>query len=142
MYDQFSTDEGLENNGIVVDYGDFRVGVARTGGSNKKWQKLLNSMTRPYKRAIATETMNDDLAEDIYRSAFAQSIVKSWEVKNANGKWVSGIEAPTGGKLLTFNVENVSKTLKALPDLYADLREQSGTMALYRSALMEQAAKN
>ena len=37
MFDQFETDPVLESEGIWIDYGAFRVKIARAGGANKKY---------------------------------------------------------------------------------------------------------
>ncbi len=41
MYEQLETDKALETKGVEIDYGTFRVTLARAGGANKKYEKLF-----------------------------------------------------------------------------------------------------
>lgn len=141
MYKQFQTDKQAEQEGIVIDYGDFRVTVARAGGSNRKYKKLLNTMAKPYQRLLDTDAMDDVKADKIVMEVFAKTVVKKWETL-VDGKWKSGIENPDGKALLPVNVENLVKTFTALPDLFDDLRDQASKSGLFRAALKEAAAKN
>lgn len=136
MYNQFKTDPELEKKGIILDYGEFRVTIARAGGSNKKYARVLDAKTKPYRRAIQTETMQEERAKELFREAFAEAVVLNWETK-VDGKWKSGIENPDGGELLKFGKDTVIQTLTNLPDLFADIQEQANKAALYRVANME-----
>jgi hypothetical protein len=141
MYKNFQNDPDAERNGIIQDYGDFRVTLARSGGANKSWEKTLERRTKKYERALATGTMDDDVAEQIMMETFADTVVLDWEVKDEDGNWQRGIEGPDG-EVLPFNKENLLLTFKNLPDLYNDLRIQASNSSLYRLKLREEAAKN
>jgi len=140
LYKQFKTDENIERTGIIVDFGDFRVTVARAGGGNKRFAKLLEAKTKPFRRAIQTETMDPDRALDILRQVYAEAVILKWETK-VDGKFKSGIEAEDG-KLLPSTVANIDLTLKNLPDLFADLQEQAGKAALFRESIREDSSGN
>ena len=142
MYDQFKTDGEQEKEGIWLDYGDFQVRIARAGGANKKFQKTIESMARPYRRAIATESLPRERSDEIMMAAYAASVVRDWKVKTKADAWVQGIENPKGGKPLPFTVENVLATFKILPELYADVQEQASSWALFKAALRESASGN
>ena len=140
MYEMFATDKDLERNGVRLDYGSFRVTVARAGGANKRYAKVLDKMTKPYRRAMETETMDPDVALDILQEVAALTLVTNWEVKVGEGddaKWQKGIHNPEGGKPLPVKPENIIAAFKALPDLYQDVSIQAGKMALYRKAVLE-----
>lgn len=143
MYEQFKTDAGLESQGIWVDYGDFRVRLARSGGGNKKFEKTMAALTAPYKRAIATETLSEEISQKILMQGFVEAVVLDWQVKDeeAESGWKQGIEAEDGS-IMPFTQENVEKTFKALPDLYADLRAQAGKSTLFLKSLREANAGN
>ena len=141
MYSQFKTNEDLEQSGIVIDYGDFRVTIARAGGANKRFAKLLEARTKPFRRALQTETMDPDKALEILRRVFSEMVVLNWETK-IDGKFKVGIEAPEGDKLLSFNANNIEQTLTNLPELFADLQEQSTKVALFRETIREESAGN
>ena len=140
MYETFRTDGDAEQNGIYIDYGSFRVKVARAGGTNKAYQRELERLSRPHRRAIATEMFENEQALALLRAAYARTVIKAWEVKTDDG-WQSGIESRTG-EVLPFNEANVLATFGELPDLFTDLMEQAGKAALFRASLREQAAGN
>lgn len=151
IYKQFKTDETLERNGIVIDYGEARVTMARAGGANKRFAKVLEAMSKPYRRAMQAETMDNDKAIDILRQVYAKTIILLWETKvlvkgGKDGKdeyeWKRGIESPDGGDLLPFNEENVILTLRALPEIFLDLQEQANKLALFRETILQDEAGN
>lgn len=145
MYKNFQTDANLEKNGITIDYGDFRVLIARAGGANKKFAKVLDAKTKPYRRAIQTESIETDRIMEILKEAYAECIVLNWETKvvDKDGKeeWKKGIE-DQDGKILDFTKENVVTTFKNLHDLFLDIREQSEKSSLFRQVVRETEAGN
>lgn len=146
MYENFRTDTDSEKNGIVIDYGDFRVTIARAGGANKKYQRTLELLTRPYQRAINTGSLDEDIAREILYKTYARTIIRDWEVpdgtdENGTLKWKQGIEGPNGD-LLPVNEDNVVLTFKQLPDLFNDLQSQAQSAALFKASLREEALGN
>jgi hypothetical protein len=142
MYAQFQTDGSLEQSGVWLDYGEFKVKISRAGGANKKFVKLLEQRTKPFRRAMQTETMNNDKAMEILRGVYAATIVMAWETK-VDGEFAPGIEPPEEGeKLLPFNIENVAEVFNTLPDLFADIQEQSNKVAIFREELLESDSGN
>lgn len=142
-YDAFKVDVDLETKGVVLDYGTFRVIVARAGGNNKKYDKVLENRSRPYNRAIQTDTMDNTKAEDILKQAYAECVILDWQVL-VKKKWVSGIEDPTTGKTVDFNTANVLSVLRdpLLKDLWLDIRTQARNAALFRASIDEARAGN
>lgn len=140
MYEQFQTDTTLETQGIVLDYGSFRVTIARAGGNNKRFSKVLEAKTKPFKRAIQTETLDNEKGLDVLREVYAEAIILNWETK-IKDKFEVGIESPEG-ELLPVTKENVLATFRNLPDLFADIQEQASKVALFRQAQREDEAKN
>lgn len=148
MYENFKTDEDLERKGVEVDYGDFRVTLARAGGANAKYQKVMEALSKPYRRAIQTETLSNEVALDLVRTAYARAIVLRWETvvgrENGERQWEIGIEAPpeSGEKLLPFTTENVITTFERLPEIFNSIQRDAGNWALYRQAVLEEDAGN
>lgn len=142
MYNTFKTDPELEKKGVWTDYGSFRVLLSRAGGANKKFQKLLERLTRPHQKAIQTGAFDNDRATALMREVYATTVVLGWEVK-VEGEWVKGIEpSDPGSDLLPMTKENLLATFEELPDLFQDLTEQAGNAMLYRTFLLEESAKN
>jgi hypothetical protein len=160
MYKQFQTDANLEKAGVDLDYGDFIVTIARAGGANKRFEKVLEAKTKSVKRAIQTDTLDNERGKAILRDVYAEAVVLKWAVKvkaDAKGKpleplqvaqegdehtvFVEGIEGPNGD-VMAASTENIAATFKALPDLFADIQEQAQKVALFRQAVQEAEAKN
>lgn len=149
MYGIFEMDDNLEKKGVVVDYGSFRITLARAGGANTKFKQVLKARTRPMERAMKTDTLDDDVAMATLHMVYAESAVLLWENKSDLvdgewvGEWVTGIEPAKGiTELLPFTKENVIATFKALPELFLDVQEASGKIALFRKNLLEEELKN
>jgi len=141
MYKQFLTDRELEKKGIVLDYGQFRVTVARAGSANHKFVRTHEILTKPVRRLIEQEILPVEKEREISRQLYAKAVVLNWEVKDDKEKWKQGIEAPDGS-ILPYTEENVINTFAALPDLFADIQIQSNKMRLFRAADKEADAKN
>jgi len=147
-YGSFRSDTAAEQEGVELDYGPFRVTIARAGGANKSYERLLEALTKPYRRAIQLETLDQKISEKIMKEALARAVVLNWEVRvDADGNpdpsgedWKPGVEDPDTGELLPFSWENVLKVLqhKELQNLYNDLRIQSGKEALFLQTRREE----
>ena len=140
MYQQFQADEGLERDGVYLNYGDFRVRVRRAGGSNRKYPTGLEAMMRPPRRQLQAGTLGDEVADDIMRRSYAKWVVAGWEVKQGDS-WISGIEGPNGD-VLPVNEENLVQAFAALPDLFRDIVEQAGQLAIFRAEVREEDSGN
>lgn len=142
MYSLFKTDTSLEQSGIYLDYGTFRVKIARAGGANKRYAKLLETKTRPYRRAIETETLDNNRGQALLQEVFAEAVILNWEVKDeAKDTWKTGIEGPNGD-ILPYTTENVLAAFRLLPDLFLDIQSQASKVALFREDAQEAASGN
>jgi len=121
----FKTSTKLEQEGIWLDYGDFRIKISRASSSNKRYRKRLEDKMKPHRRAIANETMNNDLAERLTREVWAEGIVLGWDSPLGDNVM------PYKGAPFPFSVDSCKELFEALPDLYLDVREQSQRMALF-----------
>jgi hypothetical protein len=147
-YGAFRSDLSAEQEGLELDYGPFRVTIARAGGSNKSYERILEALTKPYRRAIQLETLDSKISEKIMKEAMARAVVLNWEVLvDADGNpdpegttYKQGIEHPDTGDLLPFTWENVMEVLqhKEIQNLYHDLRVQSGKEALFLQTRREE----
>lgn len=130
-YKMFKTDEVLETKGIVQDFGDFKITIARAGGANKKFAKASEEKFRPHRRALEAGLMSEELTTKILAEVFADSVILGWEnVTDENGQ------------PMEFTRENVIKLLTDLPELFTDIRAQATKLALYRRDDTEAAVKN
>lgn len=146
IYGAFKTNEKVETEGVLLDYGKFRVRIARAGGSNKRFQKVLEAKTRPYQRAIKTETMDNEVSSRILREVYIETVILSWETKVPTGEgkseeWTKQVALPDG-ELVPATKENISRVLEALPDILLDIQDMSTKMALFREEVVEANGKN
>jgi len=147
LYSQFQTDKHIEKDGVVLEYGKTADGrvisirIARAGGANTRYTKLLEAATKPYRRQLQNDTMDSDVAESITQKVFAQSVVLGWEnvefpILDENGE-------PTGKfEDVKFTVDNCVKLFKDLPDLWMDIQNQATRAALFRQDILEADSKN
>lgn len=137
LYSQFETDRAVEKDGIVLEYGmnskkkPIEIRIARAGGANEHYSKLLEARTKPYRRQIQNETLDNAVAEKITKEVYAQAIVLGW----------TGVEDRDGNDM-EFNQKNCIKLFDDLPDLWSDIQSQSVRASLFRAEVREADAKN
>ncbi len=130
-YDLFKTDTKMEQDGIVLDYGEFSITIARAGKSNAKFRGLLSTTLKKHRRKIDQDTLSDDLSDKIMIEIYADSIILGWA--NFTGP---------DGKAMVFDRENVIKAMTDLPDLFADISEQANQASNFRAEQLADAEKN
>lgn len=132
LYQAFETNKDLENSGIELDYGKnskgapIRIKIARAGGANKRFAKVLDRLLRPYKRQLANDQLSDDVAKDVMIQAYADSVVLGWE----------GVEDREGNPM-EFSRDNVVRLFNDLPELFLDVQQQSQKAALFLVDILE-----
>ena len=132
IYDLFGTNQQAEQDGIVHDFGAYgKIRIARMGGSNKNFSRALEERTRPYRRAFENGALDPEIAETILRRVVAETVVLGWE----------GI-TDRDGKEIEYSADACEQLFTALPDLYADVRQQAQAFANYRKGGVETDAKN
>lgn len=148
MYEQFETDRDLETKGVIVNYSDnFRVTLARAGGSNRKYAKLLEQKSRPLRRAIETDTLDNETALNLLKEVYSEAVVLNWEVNEnrhdltKEPKWVPGVE-DREGKVQPFNSKEVMRVFRELPDMFTEIQQQASRASLFRTTAREEDAKN
>lgn len=147
MYDHFETNTNLEQEGVWIDYGDFRVRASHAGNTNKKYVKYAEAKMKPIRRAVTSGSMDEERSRFILFEIYAEVIVKAWEIKDGEDKatgeikWKSGINKKGGG-ILEFNKTNVIATFKKLPKLFFDIQEVATSMDTYRKEDMKEDSKN
>lgn len=141
LYDQFQTDENMEREGVLLDYGDFKIRIAYAGGANKKYLNYAEVKLKPLSRGIKAGTISNERANAVMLDIFARTVVLDWFTRKEKENFVQGIEGPDGD-ILPFNEDNVKMTLTALPKLFADIQDQANQMSNFRQEVLEDEAKN
>lgn len=137
IYDMWGTEAVLETGGVWIDYGrgGGRFLIARAGGANTKFAKVLEAKMRPHRRLLEskgkTKGIDNETANKILTEAFVEACLLEWED-------VTGMD----GKLLEFNKPNAIKLFTDLPDLFSDLREQASSLSTFQQEDMEDDAGN
>ena len=138
-YKLFKTDPANELKGTRVDYGDEAYFVvARAGGANKKYLDAMGARLKPFRRQIATETMDEKVADRIVMEVFVDTVLLGWGSKeHGDGRIGDAEDQP-----LEFTRDNALKVLTDLPELFQALRAESERLANFNSAVKEEDAKN
>lgn len=154
LFAAYGTDVNLEKTGVVfTPDSSTAITLARAGGSNVKFQAVLDAKIKPHRRAIEAGTLDPKLDRRMMAEVYADTVVKNWETL-VGDKLVQGIEADpnaTAGTyshdidksgLVPFNRQNVVATLLALPDLFGDLQRESQRVGNFLTEQREEDAKN
>lgn len=131
IYDAFKTDPDAEQNGIDLDFGDFKVTIARSGGANKKYETLARKKLDRYKRAIAFDALPEETARRVLIECYAEAVVLGWDgVLDENGQPIE------------FTVANCVKLFTELPEFFSQVREESERVSNFLIAKRKAAAGN
>lgn len=128
IFDMFETDTLMETGGIWIDYGvnGGKFLVARSGGANTKFAKVLEFKMRPHRRQMDSGKLDNEVANRILMESFVEAALLDWD----------GVQT-SAGETLTFSKDNAIQLFTDLPELFADLRDQSAKMANYQAAEVE-----
>lgn len=132
IYDKFGTDKGLEQTGVVLDYGDgMEVRIARAGGANIKFEKAVQAKMRKFGLQAKHDLLDADQMREVMREVLAETVVLGW----------TGFTDREGNDL-PFSREACIQVFKDLPDLFEDVLEQSRKAALFKTTVLEAEAGN
>ena len=141
-YDRFKTEKKFETEGVCFEEPTFRYWLARTGGANKKFQKLFEKLSRPHRRQIQTETLPDAIGQRILWQCYARAVVKRWEVL-VDGEWVEGFETVDGNFIPgPVQEEKLVELFEQVPEFFAGIMADSTNMQYYLVEQAETEAKN
>lgn len=148
------TDKDAEKNGVQFVYDeDTRLTIARAGGSNSDFFRVLNRLRKPYRRAIDAGVITEHKARALMQAVYIEAVIKKWETRRSiDGKlvWLVGIDGSWGADsslmdehgILKPTVENMQATFDCVPDLWEDLEIEARKMATFRREELETEAKN
>lgn len=132
IFDVWGTDAIMETGGVWIDYGaSGKFLIARSGGANTKFAKVLEAKMRPYRRQMDQGKLDNEIANKVLMESFVEACLLDW----ANLTYQDG-------KALKFSKPNAIKLFTDLPDLFGDLRDQSSKMATFQQEEIEDDAGN
>ncbi len=161
LYENHATDKKFEKTGVWVDYGGFRVKIAKAGGANRKYTAMVERETKPLRRAMQAGTLSEDRAKPIMIKVFIKTIILGWQtfvdsedltedqIAGASeettvedgGLWVSGIEQQDKS-IEPFNDENLEKVLTDLPAVFNMIKEDALADDIFKQTMRQEEAKN
>lgn len=133
LYSMYETDKNKETNGVWYTHDSgARFLIARAGGTNVKYLKAAEKVTRPYrgkfermKTGIVDMDMVDEVRDTMVK-LYASTIVLDWE----------GITDRDGNEMgCTF--ENVVKLFSDLPEVFDDIQTAAFSVENFLLAEME-----
>jgi hypothetical protein len=142
-YKLFNVNQQAEQAGVLMNYGDFRLRIARAGGSNAKFRRLLTAKLKPYRHQLDNDTMDDNVSEQLLKEAYAEVVILGWEsrvVKDGVETWEPWLDTPHGK--LKYSADNCIKVLNDLPELFRDIQSMASKVATFRADEEEEAVKN
>lgn len=143
IYDLYKTDSRKEKEGVPLLFADeeLRITLARAGGGNTKYDRIIAANAKPYKRAIQSDLLSTDKANEILARTFAESVIVKWETR-VDGEYREGVELEDIPGLQPANIVNMTKVFIALPDLFEEIKSEATKMVNFREAVREEDAKN
>lgn len=125
----FRTSKEAENEGIWRDIGGgARIKIGRVGSD--RYKEAFARFSKPYKTAIRTGTLADDVAEDLLIDAMVDAVLLDWEGLVIDGEELSYSKV---------NAKNVLYEFKDFRDLVTSMASELET---FRVQETEEAVKN
>lgn len=131
----FETDKKVEREGVIVEYAPgVEIKIARAGGANKKFAKIMQRLARPFRRAIQTDSIGEEALTAMFVTAYASTIILSW--KGITKDLITHDDADSDIEL-EFTLENIEAVLHAQPNLFADIQKTSDNIAIFRAEILD-----
>lgn len=141
----FKTNANLERKGVAIempapnDDGSLPVFyLARAGRLNPDYQKVMERVMRPHRRAANLGVLPQAKQDELTREVFAEAGVLGWKFVPRSD--VTGNKDDTG--YAEYSKENAIALFVNLPDLYQALIEMSVERTTFQDADKEEDAKN
>lgn len=130
----YETDKDLESEeGVEVDLTDtISIRILRAGGTNRKYSRTFQRLTKPYTRQMEAGTLDDETSRRIHAEIYADSIIVGW----------TGMKDGDTHEPLEFNKANVMSVLLSYPDIFLLLKEKAESLDTFRRDEIEMAAED
>lgn len=148
-FEIFEIDSERENTiGIWAEYPvkgqpnrGFRIRIVHSGDTNIAYRDALRARLKPLNYRIQQDMLSDEEFEGIVQKVFADKIIKEWQSKDENGKFVDGIYGENFN-ILPVTKENVISTFEKAPRLFKDLKKQADNFATFKIEEVKADSKN
>ena len=136
----YETMLSLEEKGVIFEpVPGVEIIVARAGGANKKFSRVMTRLSKPHRRAIQAEMLDETIGTDLLIQVYVEAVIKSW--KGFTKDILTKVEGDAEIEL-EFSKENVVAVMKAIPDLFTDIVKLSQNIAMYQAEMLENDSKN
>jgi len=118
---KFGTSRELEQDGVELHLGaDAYITLARSGGSNVRFEKATARAYQQHRRAFESSTMDTKKSVELMQEIYAETVILGWR----------GIELD--GEPLPYSRENAAKLMRELPDLWSIVQDESKKLANFQ----------
>lgn len=123
LHSIFKTDESLEKEGVVVDYGTAKFKISRMGGANSAKIKAAHTKhVKPFTGALRSGGLSEAKLREVDIKTFIDTCLISWEgVKDEQEKDIP------------FSFENAVVLFTELPELFVDLGSRASSADTFKS---------
>lgn len=148
IYQKYITDPTKEQGGIVKDFGDFVITVARAGGSNSAYGKVMAELFAPYEQVMALDQMQDEIVSEIWHKVLCRTVIKYWSFKEPSPEnpkqqtLVAGLGRDEGGNIVEATEENICELFKQAKELFVEIRVFAEQRENYSLLNRQAATKN
>ena len=148
IYNKYIIDPDKEQAGIVKDFGDFVITVARAGGSNESYGRVMAELFAPYEQVMALNEMSDEVAAEIWHKVLCRTVIKHWAFKRDDptepGKklLVQGLGMDEYGNVVAATEDNICELFKVAKELFVEIRTFAERRENFSLANKAAAAKN
>ena len=134
----YQTDLDLETDGIEYEPVEgVIIKIARAGGANKKYERVMESLTQPHRRKIQRDDLDPEVAMSIAQKAFARAVVLDW-----SGVTYDDLGDDRGEVTAPYSPTNCELLFKQLPDIFTEIREIANNAVMFRRKELEEDAGN
>lgn len=128
---RYGTDKDLEENGVVVDFGD-GISVTVRRATCKKAKALREKLEKPHAKAIRMNTLSSDIQENITKRVFTEALIIDW----------TGVEFKDGTPAGEYTPEKGMRVLTEFEDFMGDVITAVVERATFQREEQEENTKN
>lgn len=123
LYQLYGNDKASEvQHGIELRFANAKFFVRRAGGANQKYNQELRRLTRPLRKQIQIDILEDNAYDELNKKAYFRAVVIGWEdVRDEMGNYME------------FNEGNWIKLMTDLPDLWDAIQDACTKLSNFRA---------
>ena len=124
----YQTDDSVENNGVVLSFGDGRaITIRRAGGSNVDFKNLFAKKYETLDKDIEGKVIDEDEASNVMFEVYAKAVVIDWE----------GFKDPEG-KAIPFSISNCISLFKESEEIWLQVYNNAQKLSNFRTLKAEE----